>query len=124
MLTLIDCISGPLRTVCVCILRNLRPLGLTINSRFAWDDQINIACCQVYFTLKRLWTTASLTVCHCFSTVIRFFPRRAVGFRYMHIILVRVMSFVFVGLSTYRATLLVYWVFHWAGTTASGYAAR
>jgi hypothetical protein len=36
-----------------------------------------------------------------------------------HIILVRGMSLVFVGLSTYRATLLVYWVFHWVGTTTS-----
>jgi hypothetical protein len=39
----------------------VKSLGLTINSRFAWDDQINIVCRRVYFTLKRLWTTASLT---------------------------------------------------------------
>jgi hypothetical protein len=39
----------------------VKSLGLTINSRFAWDDQLNIVCWQVYFTLKRLWTTASLT---------------------------------------------------------------
>jgi hypothetical protein len=35
--------------------------GLTINSRFAWNDQINIVCRRAYFTPKRLWTTASLT---------------------------------------------------------------
>jgi hypothetical protein len=35
--------------------------GLTINSRFAWNDQINIVCRRVFFTLKRLWTTAFLT---------------------------------------------------------------
>jgi hypothetical protein len=39
----------------------VKSLGLTINSRFAWDDQINIVYRRVYFTLKRLWTTASLT---------------------------------------------------------------
>jgi hypothetical protein len=39
----------------------VKNLGLTINKRFAWDDQINIICCRVYFTLKRIWTTASLT---------------------------------------------------------------
>jgi hypothetical protein len=39
----------------------VKSLGLIINSRFAWDDQINIVCRRVYFTLKRLWTTASLT---------------------------------------------------------------
>jgi hypothetical protein len=39
----------------------VQSLGLTINSRFAWDDQINIICRRFYFTLQRLWTTASLT---------------------------------------------------------------
>jgi hypothetical protein len=39
----------------------VKSLGLTINSRFAWEDQINIVCHRVYITLKRLWTTASLT---------------------------------------------------------------
>jgi hypothetical protein len=36
-------------------------LGPTINSRFSWDDQINIVCRRIYFTLQRLWTTVSLT---------------------------------------------------------------
>jgi hypothetical protein len=40
----------------------VKSLGLTINSRFAWDDQINIVCCRVYFTFKRFWTIASLTL--------------------------------------------------------------
>jgi hypothetical protein len=40
----------------------VKSLGLTINSRFARDDQINIVCRRVYFTLKRLWSTASLTL--------------------------------------------------------------
>jgi hypothetical protein len=40
----------------------VKSLELTINSRFAWDDQINIVCRRVYFTLKRLWTTVSLTL--------------------------------------------------------------
>jgi hypothetical protein len=31
-----------------------RVTRLTINSRFAWDDQINIVCLRVYFTLKDL----------------------------------------------------------------------
>jgi hypothetical protein len=39
----------------------VKSLGLTNNRRFAWDDQINIVCRRVYFKLKRLWTTASLT---------------------------------------------------------------
>jgi hypothetical protein len=34
-----------------------------------------------------------------------------------HTILVRGMSLVFVGLNTYRAALLVYWVFLWVGTS-------
>jgi hypothetical protein len=85
------CISGPLRTVClnpeksqaivigflgfpaaavqsvsmgsatIPFCTRVKTLGLTINSRFDWDDQINIVCRRVYFTLKRLWTTASLT---------------------------------------------------------------
>jgi hypothetical protein len=40
----------------------VKSLRLTINSRFAWDDQINIIDRRVYFTLKHLWTTASLTL--------------------------------------------------------------
>jgi hypothetical protein len=32
----------------------VKNLGLTINSIFAWDDQINIVCRRVYFTLKCL----------------------------------------------------------------------
>jgi hypothetical protein len=36
-------------------------LGLTNNSRFAWDDQINIVCRRIYFTLKRLSAAVSLT---------------------------------------------------------------
>jgi hypothetical protein len=39
----------------------VKSMGLTINSRFAWDDQTNIVCRRVYFTLKRMWTTVSLT---------------------------------------------------------------
>jgi hypothetical protein len=86
--TWIDCKSGPLRTVCVwsweisghydkfswilcgqllgCatipFCTRVKSLGLTINSRSAWVDQINIVCRQAYFTLKRLWTTASLNL--------------------------------------------------------------
>jgi hypothetical protein len=50
----------------------VKSLGLTINSRFFWDDQINIVCRRVCLTLKCLWTTASLTpvgTCHCLSTM-------------------------------------------------------
>jgi hypothetical protein len=59
---------------------------------------------------------------HMFNTVLTctIFPEG----RNWHIILVRVMSSVFVGMSTYWATLLIYWVFHWIGITASGYAVR
>jgi hypothetical protein len=39
----------------------VKSLGLTINNRFFWDDQINIVCRMVYFTLKCLSTTVSLT---------------------------------------------------------------
>jgi hypothetical protein len=82
--------------------------------------RLTIVCRQVYFTLKRLRTTASLTpfgtrlqlarsiVCHCFSTVMAFFPRWLWGCVTgcnWHIIRVRGMSLVFVGLCTYRATL-------------------
>jgi hypothetical protein len=35
---------------------------LTIKSRLGWDDQINIVCRQVYFTLKHLWTTAGTRI--------------------------------------------------------------
>jgi hypothetical protein len=97
----------------------VKSLGQIINRRFAWDDQINIVCRQVYFTLNCVWTTASLTsvgrgynwlghlLCHCFSTVMAFLPRwlwGCVTSCNWHIIRVRGMSLVFVGLSTYRAT--------------------
>jgi hypothetical protein len=39
----------------------VKSLGLTINSRFSWDDQIITVCCRAYFTQIRLWTTAFLT---------------------------------------------------------------
>jgi hypothetical protein len=39
-----------------------KSLRLAINSKFARDDLINIVCRWVYFKLKCLWTTASLTM--------------------------------------------------------------
>jgi hypothetical protein len=38
----------------------VKSLGLTINCKFAREDQINIVCHLAYFTLKRLWTSGSL----------------------------------------------------------------
>jgi hypothetical protein len=50
-----------MRSATIPFCTRVKSLGLTINSRFAWEVQINIVCRRVYFTLKRLWTTASLT---------------------------------------------------------------
>jgi hypothetical protein len=50
-----------MRSATIPFCTRVKSLGLTINSRFAWDDQIIIVCRRVYFTLKRLCTTVSLT---------------------------------------------------------------
>jgi hypothetical protein len=149
MLILIDCISGPLKTGCESLEisghcdRFSRILcgGCSAgecNNTFLYesdelgtdlDGQINIVFRLVYFTLKRLWTTVSLTpvgtqlqlawslVLSLFLYCNVIFPRWLWGCVTgcdWHIVLVL----------SYRATLLVYWLFHWVGTSASGYAVR
>jgi hypothetical protein len=55
--------------------RRVKSLGLTINSRFAWDDQNNIVCRRVYFTLKCLlfldsgWYAVTIGSVTCFAIV-------------------------------------------------------
>jgi hypothetical protein len=106
----------------------VKSLGLTINSRFAWDDQIKIVCRRVYFTHKRLSTTASLVpdgtrlqlarslVVPLFLYCDVIFFNVAVGLRDRLRLVYNSCAWYVFGvrgyMSTYRATLLVYWVFH------------
>jgi hypothetical protein len=115
--------------------QKVKNLGLIMNSKLTWDDQISKICRKVFFTLKRLWPMSQFTPIQTRQKLVTslIVPQ----FLYCDVIfsqsslsqdcvnasnspLIHAPDtyMVFPVMSTYRPTPTESWAFHWTCTTA------